>query len=101
MCSQQRCSAVVERTLAVRLPATYQWPEIADDGGLLAYGPLITRLYRQLPRQLIKLMHDVKPADIPLEQPTVFELVVNLKTAQTMGLDLPATFLTRAEAVIE
>jgi putative tryptophan/tyrosine transport system substrate-binding protein len=88
---------IVEHTLALRLPAVYQWPEIADDGGLLAYGPRITLIYRQLARQLIKLMRDVKPADIPVEQPTVFELVVNLKTAQAMGLDLPATFLTRAD----
>jgi putative ABC transport system substrate-binding protein len=92
---------IVEHTLALRLPAIHQWPEIADDGGLLAYGPRITLIYRQLARQLIKLMHDVKPADIPVEQPTVFELVVNLKTAQAMGLDLPATFLTRADVVIE
>lgn len=92
---------IVEHTLSLRLPAIYQWPEIADDGGLLAYGPRITQIYRQLARQLVKLMRDVKPADIPVEQPTVFELVVNLKTAQAMGLDLPATFLTRADAVIE
>jgi putative tryptophan/tyrosine transport system substrate-binding protein len=92
---------IVEHTLALRLPTIHQWPEIADGGGLLAYGPRITLIYRQLARQLIKLMHDVKPADIPVEQPTVFELVVNLKTAQAMGLDLPATFLTRADAVIE
>jgi ABC-type uncharacterized transport system substrate-binding protein len=72
---------IVEHTLALRLPAIHQWPEIADDGGLLAYGPRITLIYRQLARQLIKLMHDVKPTDIPVEQPTVFELVVNLKTA--------------------
>jgi putative ABC transport system substrate-binding protein len=92
---------VVERTLAARLPTMYQWPEIADDGGVLAYGPRITLIYRQLARQLIKLMRGVKPADIPVEQPTVFELVANLKTAQAMGLDLPATFLTRVDNVIE
>jgi len=92
---------IIAQTAALRLPAIYQWPEIADDGGLLAYGPRITQIYRQLARQLVKLMRDVKPADIPVEQPTVFELVVNLKTAQAMGLDLPATFLTRADEVIE
>ena len=63
---------IVERTMATRLPAIYQWPEIAEDGGLLAYGPRITRMYRQMARQLIKLMHDTKPADLPVEQPTVF-----------------------------
>jgi putative ABC transport system substrate-binding protein len=60
---------VVEHTLALRLPAIYQWPEIADDGGLLAYGPRITRIYRQLARQLIKLMRDVKPVDIRSNNP--------------------------------
>ena len=92
---------IVERTMTKRLPAMYQWPEIAEDNGLLAYGPRITQMYRQMARQLIKLMHGAKPADIPVEQSTVFTLVVNLKTAQAMGLDLPATFLARADEVIE
>jgi putative tryptophan/tyrosine transport system substrate-binding protein len=92
---------IVERTMAARLPAIYQWPEIAEDGGLLAYGPRITRIYRQMAHQLVKLMRDAKPADLPVEQPTVFELVANLKTAQAMGLDLPKTFLARADLVIE
>ena len=84
-----------------RLPAIYQWPEIAEDGGLLAYGARITQMYRQMARQLVKLMHGVKPADIPVEQSTVFTLVANLKTAQAIGIDLPATFLARADEVIE
>ena len=92
---------LAERTMTRRLPAIYQWPEIAEDDGLLAYGPRITQMYRQMARQLIKLMHGAKPADIPVEQSTVFTLVVNLKTAQAMGLDLPATFLARADEVIE
>ena len=92
---------IVERTMTRRLPAIYQWPEIAEDDGLLAYGPRITQMYRQMARQLIKLMHGAKPADIPVEQSTVFTLVVNLKTAQAMGLELPATFLARADEVIE
>ena len=92
---------IVEQALALRLPAIYQWPEIADGGGLLAYGPRITRIYRQVARQLVKLMRDAKPADIPVEQPTVLELVINLKTAQSMGLDLPVPFLSRANSLIE
>jgi putative ABC transport system substrate-binding protein len=93
--------SIVERTMTKRLPAIYQWPEIAEDGGLLAYGPRITQMYRQMARQLVKLMHGVKPADIPVEQSTVFTLVANLKTAQAIGIDLPATFLARADEVIE
>jgi putative ABC transport system substrate-binding protein len=92
---------IVEHTMTKRLPAIYQWPEIAEEDGLLAYGPRITQMYRQMARQLVKLMHGTKPADIPVEQSTVFTLVANLKTAQAMGLDLPATFLARADEVIE
>jgi len=87
--------------MSVRLPGIYQWPEIAEEGGLLAYGPRITRMYQQMARQFVKLMRGAKPSDLPVEQPTVFELVVNLKTAKALGLDLPATFLTRADTVIE
>jgi putative ABC transport system substrate-binding protein len=92
---------IVERTIATRLPAIYQWPEIAEEGGLLAYGPRISQLYRQMARQLVKLMHSTKAGDLPVEQPTVFELAANLKTAREMGLDLPKTLLTRADQVIE
>jgi putative tryptophan/tyrosine transport system substrate-binding protein len=92
---------VVDQIALLRLPAIFQWPEIAEDGGLLGYGPRITRMYRQMARQLVKLMHGVKLADIPVEQPTVFELVVNLKTAHAMDLHLPEPFLTRADEVIE
>jgi putative tryptophan/tyrosine transport system substrate-binding protein len=92
---------IVDRALAKRLPAIYQWPEVAEDGGLLAYGPRITQMYRQMARQLIKLMRGARPADIPVEQPTVFVLVANLKTAQAIGVDLPASFLARADEVIE
>jgi putative ABC transport system substrate-binding protein len=80
---------IVDQMALLRLPAIYQWPEIAEDGGLLAYGPRITQMYRQMARQLVKLMHGVKLADVPVEQPTVFELVVNLKTAHAMDLHLP------------
>jgi putative tryptophan/tyrosine transport system substrate-binding protein len=92
---------IVERTMTKRVPAIYQWPEIAEDGGLLAYGPRITQMYRQMARQLIKLMRGAKPTDIPVEQSTVFTLVANLKTAQAMGLNLPEPFLLRADKVIE
>jgi putative tryptophan/tyrosine transport system substrate-binding protein len=92
---------IVERVLAKRLPAIYQWPEVVEDGGLLAYGPRITQMYRQMARQLFKLMHGAKPKDIPVEQPTVFVLATNLKTAHAMDLDLPTSFLARADEVIE
>ena len=92
---------IVDQLVLLRLPAIYQWPEIAEQGGLLAYGPRITRTYRQMARQLMRLMRGANMADAPVEQPTVFELVANLKTARAMDLQLPESFLTRADEVIE
>ena len=69
------------------LPAIYQWPETADEGGLIGYGPRLIQIYREIiARQLVKLLRGAKPADIPVEQPTKFELVINLKTAKALGL---------------
>jgi putative tryptophan/tyrosine transport system substrate-binding protein len=92
---------IVDQVAALRLPAIYQWPERAEEGGLLAYGPRITRMYRQMAAQLTKLMHGAKPVDLPVEQPTVFELVANLKTAKALGLTVPPSLLARADEVIE
>jgi putative ABC transport system substrate-binding protein len=92
---------IVDQLALLRLPAIHQWPEIAEQGGLLAYGPRITQTYRQMARQLMRLMRGAKMVDAPVEQPTVFELVVNLKTARAMDLPLPEAFLTRADEVIE
>ena len=92
---------IVNQLALLRLPAIYQWPEVADQGGLLAYGPRITQTYRQMARQLMRLMRGAKMADAPVEQPTVFELLVNLKTARAIDLQLPEAFLTRADEVIE
>ena len=90
-----------ERMGTLRLPAIYQWPEIAEDGGLAAYGPRITGVVRQIARQLAKILRGAKPGDIPVEQPTQFELVVNLKTAKELGLTIPLSILARANEVIE
>src|SRR5262249_60225831 len=93
---------IFERTVAHRLPAVYQWPEIADQGGLIGYGPSIVQLYRDvMGRQLVRLLRGTQPADIPVEQPTKFELIINLKTAKALGLSIPPTVLARADRVIE
>jgi putative tryptophan/tyrosine transport system substrate-binding protein len=92
---------ILDRTAALHLPAIYQWPEMAEEGGLAAYGPRYVTLYRQLARQLVKLLHGAKPADVPVEQPTEFELVINLKTAEALGLTIPDALLDRADKVIE
>ena len=93
--------AIIERTAVLKLPAIYQWPETAETGGLAAYGPRFTEMHRQRARQLVKIFRGAKPADVPVEQPTKFELVINLKTAKTLGLIVPPALLARADAVVE
>jgi putative ABC transport system substrate-binding protein len=92
---------IVERMAIARLPAIYQWPEMAEEGGLMAYGPRFVTLYRQQALQVAKVLKGAKPADIPIEQPTKFELVVNLKAAKAIGLTITSSLLLRADAVIE
>ena len=93
---------VNDRVAALRLPTVYQWPEMAEQGGLIGYGPLIVQLYRDImSRQLAKLLRGVKPADLPVEQPTRFELVINLRAAHAIGHDVPAGLVLRADKVIE
>jgi putative ABC transport system substrate-binding protein len=92
---------VIERATALGLPAIYEWAEMAEEGGLIGYGPRLTLIYRQLARLIVKVLRGVKPEDIPVEQPTKFDLIVNLKTARALGLTIPESFLTRADKVIE
>jgi putative tryptophan/tyrosine transport system substrate-binding protein len=93
---------IVEQAAERRLPAIYQWPEAAEQGGFVAYGPRLIDVFRDLMApQLAKLLRCAKPADLPVLQPTKFELVVNLKTAKSLDLTIPETFLVRADEVIE
>jgi putative tryptophan/tyrosine transport system substrate-binding protein len=94
-------SAFIERVTALRLPSIFQWPENAEEGALAGYGPRFTDLGRQRARQLIKVLRGAKPADIPVEQPTRFELVINLKTAKAIGHEVPAGLVLRADKLIE
>ena len=91
----------IERIVSLRLPAMHQWPEVAEDGGLMGYGPRFTQIFRQRARQVARILRGAKPADIPVEQPTQFELVINLKTAQAIGVEIPAGLVLRADKVIE
>jgi putative ABC transport system substrate-binding protein len=93
--------AIIERTALLKLPAIYQWPENAEAGGLAAYGPRFIEMHRQRTRQLVKIFRGAKPGDIPVEQPTKFELVINLTTATVLGLTVPQSLLARADKVIE
>ena len=92
---------ILDRVAALKLPAIYQWPETAEAGGLAGYGPRWPQLNRQRARQIIKIFNGVKPADIPVEQPDRFELVINLRTATALGLEVPPTLLNLADKVIE
>ena len=92
---------VIERSAALRLPAIYEWPEMAEEGGLIGYGPRLTLIYGQLSRLIVKVLRGVTPEHLPVEQPTKFELVINLKTAKALDLNVPLHLQELADEVIE
>jgi putative ABC transport system substrate-binding protein len=92
---------VMEHIAAVRLPAIFQWPETAEAGALAGYGPRFADMYRQRARIAVKVLRGAKPADIPVEIPDRYELVINLKAAKAIGHEVPAGLLLRADKVIE
>jgi ABC-type uncharacterized transport system substrate-binding protein len=94
-------SLIRDRLALRRLPAIWQWPEAAEEGGLIGYGPRISMVFNQCARQVAKLLRGAKVADLPVEQPTKFELIVNLKIAKTLGVEIPPTLLSRADTTIE
>src|SRR5262249_17748691 len=92
---------IIDRVREARLPAIYQWPEIIQECGLVAYGPRRLLVYQQMTRFVDKILKGAKPGDLPVEQPTKFELVINMKTARTLGITIPQSLLLRADEVIE
>jgi len=92
---------VVEAAAAHRLPTMYETREFVELGGLLSYGTDFSNLFRLAAGYVVKILNGAKPADLPIEQATKFELVINLKTAKAIGLDPPPIMLTRADEVIE
>jgi putative ABC transport system substrate-binding protein len=92
---------IINLAAELGLPSMYQWPESAEEGGLIAYGPTLLGAFRQVTTLVVKVLQGTKPGDIPVEQPTRFSLVVNLKTARTLGLSMPAMTLLRAYRAIE
>ena len=92
---------IMERVAALRLPTIYQWAYWAEKGGFIGYGPSVDHLADLTARFAASLLRGTMPADLPVEQPTKFELVINLKTAKAMGVTVPEALLARADKVIE
>ena len=91
----------MERVAALRIPAMFVFPEEAEEGGFAAYGPRVRQLYFIMAQQIVNIFRGTKVADVPVEQATKFELVINLKTAKAMGVTVPEALLARADKVIE
>ena len=94
-------SRIVEFAAEQRLPAIYETRDFVDVGGLISYGPNGLELFRRAATYVDKILKGAKPADLPIEQPTKFELVINMKAAKALGIKFPDSILLRADAVIE
>jgi putative ABC transport system substrate-binding protein len=92
---------IIDLAVEYRLPAIYQWKEHAESGGLISFGPGLAAMFLQAAAIVVKLLNGAKAGDLPVEQPTKFELVVNLKTAKVLGLTIPPSMLAHADEVIE
>ncbi len=92
---------IVDLAARTKLPAIYYQREFVDAGGLISYGASLLDMFRRAATDVDKILRGAKPADIPIEQPTKFELVINLKTATALGLTIPQSLLLRADAVIQ
>jgi putative tryptophan/tyrosine transport system substrate-binding protein len=94
-------ASIVHFMAEQRLPGMFPFREFVQEGGLLAYGPDYTDMYRRAATYVAKIVKGAKPADLPMEQPTKFEFVINLKTAQALGLAIPPTLLFQADEVLQ
>ena len=95
---RQRVAGLAARS---RIPALYSQKEFVVDGGLVSYGPNLPEMFRRAAVQVDKILRGATPGDLPVEQPTKFELVINLKAAKTLGITVPQSLLQRADDVIQ
>ena len=99
--NQKHRKAIVELAAKHRMPTLYDTKEFVDAGGLMAYGPSLADAHRRAATYVDKILKGAKPAELPVEQPTKFELAINLKTAKALGLTIPPSLLVRADHVVE
>src|SRR5262249_40195792 len=92
---------IIEQAARERLPTMYGWRDFVEEGGLMSYGPDIPLMVKKAAGYVDRILKGEKPGDLPFEQPARLEFLVNLKTAKALGLELPPTLLSRADAVIE
>ena len=92
---------IIDLATKYRLPAIWEWPEQVEDGGLLAYGSSLSERYQRVGEYIDRILKGANPGDLPVDQPTTFELAINLKTAKAIGLALPQSLLLRADKLIE
>ena len=91
---------IIDLAATRRLPAIYEWPSMAEDGGLMAYGPTFAELEERVASFVHRILKGAKPAVLAIEQPSKFELVINLRTAKALGMTMPQALLLRADKVI-
>ena len=96
-----RVHEIVTATIQQKLPALFGFREYPQAGGLMSYGANLADMYRRVATYVDRILKGAKPADLPIQLPTTFELVINLKTAKALGLNVPTTLLFRADEVIE
>jgi putative ABC transport system substrate-binding protein len=92
---------IIELAAKHRMPTIMAFPEFAEEGGLIAYGPNVPGMFRQAGDVMVKVLRGTRPAEIPIERPVRFELIVNRKSAASLGLTVPHALLVRADRVVE
>ena len=92
---------LIELAARYRMPAAYEFKNYVEDGGLMSYGPNVDAMWRDAAKYIDRILKGARPGDLPIERPSKFELVINLKTAKALGLTIPQTLLLRADHVVE